>query len=150
MSNLNEQNDVVVNKAHEIKIAGRYLTLEELDRFEEELKRLNQISNHARVIKAAATATAGESVLHFKHEPINVTPPKPAEYLLYLFLSKDNREAILGDLEEEFHEVEAKFGMNKARIYYWVQVIKSIYPLLITTIKNVIKLVVISKLTAIK
>jgi hypothetical protein len=53
--------------------------------------------------------------------------PRTAEYLLYLFLSKDDREAIPGDLEEEFRRtILPKFGRLRAVIWYWKQTLWSI------------------------
>ncbi len=55
--------------------------------------------------------------------------PKFAEYLLYLFLSKRDREHLIGDLSEEYMEVRAKFGRRAANVWYYKQVVTSIWPL---------------------
>jgi hypothetical protein len=62
--------------------------------------------------------------------PPSNTPPKTAEYLLYLIVPRKNRDALLGDLQEDFNEVQAKFGLKHAKIHYWVQTLRSIPPLL--------------------
>lgn len=55
--------------------------------------------------------------------------PKFGEYLLYLFLSKSDREYLIGDLAEEYLEVRSKFGRRAANIWYYKQVITSLWPL---------------------
>jgi hypothetical protein len=69
-----------------------------------------------------------------------VTPPKLAEYLIYLFFPRKDREAILGDLEEDFHEVHKKFGLRQARLQYWAQVFRSLWPIIRALIANIIVL----------
>jgi hypothetical protein len=52
-----------------------------------------------------------------------------AEYLLYFVLPKPDREAIPGDLIEEFRsKVVPKFGPRAARIWFIKQVFASIWP----------------------
>jgi hypothetical protein len=58
------------------------------------------------------------------------TPPKFGEYLLYFFLSKQDRINLLGDLEEDFREVHKKFSRWPAKILYYKQVICSIGPVI--------------------
>ena len=65
--------------------------------------------------------------------------PASAEYLLYLFLSQKDREGLLGDLAEEFDLVVQRFGARKARLWYWVQVLRSLGPLLTTAAGTVAK-----------
>lgn len=56
--------------------------------------------------------------------------PSLAERLLYWVLSKEQREAIPGDLEEEFRTIILpKFGRRYARMWYWKQVLTSAWPL---------------------
>lgn len=74
-------------------------------------------------------------------------PPKTAEYLIYLLISRKNREVMLGDLEEDFQEVRKKFGLRKAKFHYWFQVLRSIPPLIGA---SVIKMVVASITKALK
>ena len=57
---------------------------------------------------------------------ISNKPPQLAKYLVYLLVPRKNREAILGDLSEDFQEVRKKFGLRKAKFHYWFQVIRSI------------------------
>lgn len=54
-------------------------------------------------------------------------PPKAAEYLARLLLPKANREALLGDLVEEYPGVVARFGVRRAKFDFWVHVLFSIF-----------------------
>lgn len=58
--------------------------------------------------------------------------PQFGEFLLCLFLvcSKEERESILGDLQEEYTWFLLKFGKTKAKIWYYKQVYTSIRPFL--------------------
>ena len=76
------------------------------------------------------------------HQAQTVSVPKLGEFLLYLFLSKEQRESLPGDLEEEFITVIVpKFGLRQAKLWYWSQVLRSIGPLLT---RQVVKLVSLS------
>jgi hypothetical protein len=70
--------------------------------------------------------------------PDNNRPPQFAEYLLY-FLPKTMREPLLGDLEQEYHELFTRFGKRKATIWYYVQVALSYWPLLCSGVRKLIK-----------
>ncbi len=53
-------------------------------------------------------------------------PPRIAQALLRLAYRGDAREAIAGDLEEEFQEVLQQRGGFQARLWYWRQAFRSI------------------------
>src|SRR3546814_2010143 len=54
-------------------------------------------------------------------------PPQRAELVLRFALPKDQREYLIGDLEEEFRsEMVPKFGYRIAARWYWVQVLKAV------------------------
>lgn len=57
-------------------------------------------------------------------------PPELGEFALYLILSKEDREYLIGDLREEFIEVRARFGSKKASVWYYKQVLTSAWPLI--------------------
>ena len=58
-------------------------------------------------------------------------PPKRAEKLLYLLLPKEWRDSLPGDLEEEYKTIiSPKFGRRYARLWYWKQVLVSIWRIL--------------------
>ncbi len=53
--------------------------------------------------------------------------PRLAEFLLYCFLSKKERDVFIRDLEKDFSSVILpKFGLRRARFWYWSQVFSSI------------------------
>lgn len=62
------------------------------------------------------------------------TIPGFGEFLLYLFLKKTEREALVGDLQEEYSEVLSKFGRKKAKLFFYKQVGGSLWPLLRRTL----------------
>ena len=49
-------------------------------------------------------------------------PPRPAMWLLSRTIPPDCRDAVLGDLEEEFAEqVLPRLGARRARFWFWLQ-----------------------------
>jgi hypothetical protein len=80
------------------------------------------------------------------HSPNTETPPKKAEYLLYYLLTKRDRESIPGDLEEEYRTVIVpKFGPQYARIWYWKQVICSVWPIIGCRLRRIVSIGAIAK-----
>jgi hypothetical protein len=65
-------------------------------------------------------------------------PPEFATYLLW-YLPKKDREAVMGDLEEEFWIVYKRFGRRKAVIRYYYQVGASFWPYVVQAGKKLIK-----------
>lgn len=57
-------------------------------------------------------------------------PPEFAEYLLYFLLTKSERVNLIGDLTEEYKQILSKFGIKKARYWYFKQVFDSLWPLI--------------------
>lgn len=57
-------------------------------------------------------------------------PPFNAEYLLYLLLRKEEREALIGDLIEEYGTITRRFNKQRADIWFYKQVLGSLLPLL--------------------
>jgi hypothetical protein len=56
-----------------------------------------------------------------------IRPPRIAERLLVMFLSKEDRECVSGDLAEMYRTViSSKACSTKAKLWYWKQVITSI------------------------
>jgi hypothetical protein len=64
-------------------------------------------------------------------------PPWFAVYLLW-FLPRKDREAVMGDLEEEFHEVRDAFGWGWAALWYYFQVGASFWPYALSAAKKLI------------
>jgi hypothetical protein len=60
------------------------------------------------------------------HRFIGLRAPRVADWLLFLFISKDQAPPILGDLREEFLVVVSRRGMWSARLWYWRQVAKTV------------------------
>jgi hypothetical protein len=59
---------------------------------------------------------------------ITPSPPRLAEFLFSLFASKKTVDAQLGDLQEVFdHNVE-RYGVARARMRYWSQVLRAVGP----------------------
>ena len=94
------------------------------------------------VIIAGATSSGLSERLKMrtKRRAKLTTQPKFGEYLLYFFLSKKNRDSLLGDLVEEFEEVQKKFGRKPAVIWYYKQVVGSIGPVVWMAVKKLAKL----------
>lgn len=61
-------------------------------------------------------------------------PPKIAETLLRIMLRKQDKEYILGDVEELFNDISEVRGTFWANIWYWYQVLISIFPLIYKSI----------------
>jgi hypothetical protein len=60
-----------------------------------------------------------------------VAPPARAKKLLLLILTREERATnIIGDLTEEYAEIEAEYGIQFANFWYWKQVAASACPLL--------------------
>jgi hypothetical protein len=59
-----------------------------------------------------------------------VRPPMNAEYVLYLLLRKEEREIVIGDLLECYSVMVHRFDKRRADIWFYKQVIGSIFPLL--------------------
>lgn len=54
------------------------------------------------------------------------SPPLSACYLLDLLLTKLDRDAIPGDMEEEFSSKLAKYGLTGARLWFWLETVRVI------------------------
>ena len=51
---------------------------------------------------------------------MSCTPPSWANFLLFCFLNKKDRQSIIGDLQEEYEtEVLPQFGPRQAWFWYW-------------------------------
>lgn len=56
-------------------------------------------------------------------------PPRLAEKTLLLILSKTERETLIGDLAEEWLEIQSVHGRGFANVWYWEQTVLSLWPL---------------------
>ena len=57
-------------------------------------------------------------------------PPKNAEFLLALLLGKEDQEAALGCFAELYEKKAIRWGKSRARVWAWVQVAKTLAPVL--------------------
>lgn len=64
------------------------------------------------------------------HDDSYFTPSRHAEYLLWLLLPQQSRDAMLGDLSEGFEKVATRHGLRRAKFWYWCQALRSAGPLL--------------------
>jgi hypothetical protein len=132
----------------------RVITQSHLDRINAEID-----YNEANIGRFRSTATIAA---HLKSLPLllkvkpesrhggsaSETPPKLPQYLIYLVFPRNNREIMLGDLDEEYREVYEKFGLRAAKLFYYIQVIRSIWPIVgekIKLIMSSIKLFIVTK-----
>jgi hypothetical protein len=63
--------------------------------------------------------------------------PLNAEFLFYLFLDPQNCDAIVGDLEDRYKLIYAKFGSHRANFWYWTQAVRSVGPIVWAWAKKV-------------
>jgi hypothetical protein len=90
----------------------------------------NSARGYSEAVKSLLEKSGSES-FRLKQLPnglyINSTPPKGAETLLGVFLTKNARDCFQGDLAEEYETIIIpKFGLTAARRWYYWQVIRSI------------------------
>jgi hypothetical protein len=76
-----------------------------------------------------------------QRESTSPRPPLNAEYLLYLLLRGDEREALIGDLVEVYGQVLRRFGKRRADFWFCKQVFGSLWPLLRRTFLKISALV---------
>jgi len=58
---------------------------------------------------------------------VTVSPPLAADYLLSLFLSRQNKSETIGDLTEEFREeIVPAFGLKAAWFWYWKKALSAV------------------------
>lgn len=70
------------------------------------------------------------------HLPLSlISPPHLGEFALELILSKDESENIIGDLAEDYVKKMLKYGITKAKVWYWKQVISSAWPLMCKVVR---------------
>lgn len=98
--------------------------------------RFRDISNHIAHMQADRTSEAECAAYERMVQDMAAAcqaamrPPALAEWLLAWFMSKAQRDDVLGDLEEEFLTDKLPvLGPRAARLWYWSQIVKSIWPL---------------------
>ena len=93
------------------------------------------------IVNAVARETAiieiNDGALWFYHRRQKKShPPRNAKFALLLFISKEDREVQLGDLEETYYKVAEEFGSRRANFWYRSQVVRSLGPWMWTLIKR--------------
>ena len=53
-------------------------------------------------------------------------PPLNAVFLFYLFMTRQNCDAIVGDLEQRYRIIHEKFGRRRANFWFWTQTVMSV------------------------
>jgi hypothetical protein len=56
-------------------------------------------------------------------------PPLNAEFLFYLFMTPQDCDALVGDLEERYKLIHKRFGRRRANFWYWTQAVTSVGPI---------------------
>ncbi len=57
------------------------------------------------------------------------SPPVFAENLLCLFLPRKEREEVVGSMVECFNRDVARYGLKKAKRYFWMETLRELFPL---------------------
>lgn len=114
-------------------IHGSSMTVAELERvLQQNLDGIDHIEWHELARKRMWAEQADNSEIIY---PANVSPPAMAEKLLVFFLDKKSREAMLGDLEEEYQTIIVpRLGDKVASLWYWYQVFRSIGPTILAAV----------------
>ncbi len=68
---------------------------------------------------------------------LDVAVPRFAEMIVWFLAPPDRREALLGDLEEEYKSCIKRYGLSVAKRYYWWQVVKTCAALLFAVVQRV-------------
>ena len=63
-------------------------------------------------------------------------PPRVAMWLVDQFAAPDQREAILGDLQEEFAAVVTQLGITPARHWFWRQTARTLVHLIAANLRQ--------------
>lgn len=61
---------------------------------------------------------------HLK-KPSFIVPPRVAEGLLYLILSGQDSDSVVGDFAEIFFQQIKEKGVLRARLWYWLEIVRS-------------------------
>jgi hypothetical protein len=56
-------------------------------------------------------------------------PSRAAEFILHLLMEPRSCDALVGDLNERHRFLRKRFGRRKANFWYWVQVFRSVGPI---------------------
>jgi hypothetical protein len=59
-------------------------------------------------------------------KPESAQPPKIASWMLSCMAVSGEEYSLLGDFEEEYHEMVREVGTSKARSWFWMQAFRSV------------------------
>lgn len=76
-----------------------------------------------------------EGVVPPQSSTSSFVPPQLGEKALLMILTKEEREYVLGDLAEEFALYQSKYGVRFAKVWYYKQVVSSVWPILRRTLR---------------
>jgi hypothetical protein len=79
--------------------------------------------------KAVATFNPPVIKVEGLHKSNSSSPPLIGQFILEILLSRKEADNLIGDLAEDYNEKAIKYGIPKAKIWFWKQVIGSIWPL---------------------
>lgn len=88
------------------------------------------------VIVWPITRTKGRKAAAQKPAQPLARPPKTARLLVRLTVRAGDQEALLGDMEEMYHNALRDHGRTWAAICYYAQAVRSLLPLLWTSLKS--------------
>lgn len=130
------RNQIAHSRINRMSAAGRGKT----DLRPDEFYRFVVVNSSGKMITKTEVITTTEiknSKGHFIHVSIDDSrkevrsmPPINAEYVLHLFLRRDEREALIGDLIERYVEKCDRFGKRRADFWFYMEVGRSLWPLL--------------------
>lgn len=115
------------------KIEQLRLTAHELERH---LARMGYVSG-AR--KSRGTIVRPDAALGEAPKPRPAVPPPPrvAWHLMATFLKPEHRQAMLGDVLEQYNDNVGRLGTKAARRIFWTDTIASILPIAWRAIKRI-------------
>ena len=93
-------------------------------------------SPNFKIVRATSESTESTGRHSHHTQPTTVTPaiePPSAKYFLRLLLPRKTRQAIIGDLCEEFHEVCSEASPRRAQVFFWWQATREIVRSLLLT-----------------
>jgi hypothetical protein len=94
-------------------------------------------SDHFSAVKSTFYDESSPQYLLTALLPASLEPPRKAERLLLLLLSRNPSElSIIGDLSEEFFGIASRHGIRFAKIWYWKQVAASAFPFLRVALRS--------------
>jgi hypothetical protein len=85
------------------------------------------------MLEVKENAVIAQSIVHgsVRVETQADVIPATGEWLLAWFMDKARRDEVLGDIKEEFlTDKLAALGQRSAKLWYWTQIMKSIWPFL--------------------